>query len=175
MELYLTSENEKKILSSLSKERDIQLMSFCLENMMRINKYFIKILNEVKNRGNTLKFILLYLSPSDYHRFHSPTLFSTNYRRHIPGNLHPVMPSYVKKHPHVFKENERVVLFGEWIKGFFTISFIGATNVGSISILFDKDLNTNDVMVVNKNFKDKNYLRMTELEGIFKNNLVIQK
>lgn len=138
-------------------------------------QYFVKILETIKERGNELKFILLYLSPCDYHRFHSPTLWSTNYRRHIVGKLHPVMPSYVNKHPDVFRVNERVVLYGEWKHGFFSTAFIGALNVGSITLNFDKDLKTNTKMDTVKDHYDKNYLRMTELEGIFRNNLIIKK
>jgi phosphatidylserine decarboxylase len=43
----------------------------------------------------------------------------------------------------VLKSNERVNLFGQWTFGFFGISFVGATNVGSIKIHFDEPLKTN--------------------------------
>lgn len=138
-------------------------------------KYFVKVLEKIKERGNELKFVLLYLSPADYHRYHSSTLCSTNYRRHIPGKMYPVKPSFVEKHPEVFRVNERVVLFGEWINGFFSTTFIGATNVGSIVLHFDKELQTNKKEDRGKQPMDKNYLRMTEMEGIFKNSLIVQK
>jgi phosphatidylserine decarboxylase precursor len=102
-----------------------------------------KIYRGTARRGNKLKFILFYLSPGDYHRYHSAAKFSTNFRRHVPGKLYPVKPSYVANHPNVFKENERVSLCGEWANGFFSTTFIGATNVGSIVLNFDKDLRTN--------------------------------
>jgi phosphatidylserine decarboxylase len=82
-------------------------------------------------------FAVIYLAPQDYHRYHSPAHFTANYRRHIAGYLEPVMPSYLKKHKDVLKENERVNVLGEWAHGFFAISFIGALNVGSIKLLFD--------------------------------------
>jgi phosphatidylserine decarboxylase len=53
------------------------------------------------------------------------------------------MPSYLDKKPEVLKTNERVNLLGEWSKGFFMISFIGALNVGSIHVNFDQDLISN--------------------------------
>lgn len=87
--------------------------------------------------------MVIYLAPSDYHRFHSPAYFSTFYRRHIAGYLDPVKPAYVNKHKDVFKNNERVNLFGEWAQGFFMMSFVGALNVGSIKLNFDKKLKTN--------------------------------
>lgn len=138
-------------------------------------EYFTYISEKIKKRGNELKFILFYLSPGDYHRFHSPAICSTNYRRHIVGNLHTVAPKAVAKYPETFVKNERVALFGEWVHGFFATSFIGATNVGSIVLNFDKDLRTNRVGVKKAEVFDKNYLDTTEFEGVFRSNLVIKK
>lgn len=138
-------------------------------------EYFAEILTKIKERGNDLKFVLLYLSPGDYHRFHSPAICSTHYRRHIAGNLLSVAPSYVLRHPEVFIKNERVSCFGEWMHGFFTTTFIGATNVGSIVLNYDKDLHTNKSGVDHNEIFDKNYLETSEFEGVFKNKLVIKK
>jgi phosphatidylserine decarboxylase len=41
--------------------------------------------------------------------------------------------------------NERVVLLGRWKYGFFSYTSVGATNVGSIVINFDKELRTNSL------------------------------
>ena len=87
--------------------------------------------------------MVIYLAPSDYHRVHSPALFNAEQRRHIPGYLDPVKPSYVNRHKDVFKNNERVNLFGNWTHGFFLTSFVGALNVGSIKLTFDPTLKTN--------------------------------
>ena len=43
----------------------------------------------------------------------------------------------------LFHTNERVVLLGRWQYGFFSMSAVGATNVGSICINFDQELSTN--------------------------------
>ena len=99
-------------------------------------------------KGNKLCFMIIYLAPGDYHRYHSATNFVTNYRRHIVGYLAPVKPSYVEKHKDVFKENERVTLFGDWAKGYFSMTFVGALNVGSMSLHFDPDLFTNSIKTV---------------------------
>ena len=88
----------------------------------------------------------IYLSPGDYHRFHSPAVFNCHYRRHISGYLDPVKPAWVNVHKDTFKDNERVSLFGEWAHGFFAMTYVGATNVGSISLHFDKTLVTNEVI-----------------------------
>jgi phosphatidylserine decarboxylase len=88
-------------------------------------------------------FMVIYLAPGDYHRYHSPAVFTANYRRHIAGYLEPVRPSYLEKHKDVLKDNERVSVLGEWKHGMFAMSFIGALNVGSIRLLFDDELRTN--------------------------------
>ncbi len=92
--------------------------------------------------------MVIYLSPSDYHRFHSPAVFKSFYRRHIAGYLDPVKPAYVNKHKDVFKNNERVNLFGSWFHGFFNISFVGALNVGSVKLHKDPELRTNEAFPV---------------------------
>lgn len=88
-------------------------------------------------------YLVVYLAPGDYHRYHSPAAFTASYRRHIAGYLEPVDPRYLKKHRDVFKSNERVNVLGDWVHGFFAMSFVGATNVGSIKLHFDDNLNTN--------------------------------
>ena len=93
-------------------------------------------------------FCVVYLAPGDYHRYHSPATFTANYRRHIAGYLEPVDPRYLKTHRDVFKSNERVNVFGTWIHGFFAMSFVGATNVGSIKLHFDDTLKSNIVKPV---------------------------
>ena len=53
------------------------------------------LLETVKRRGNQLYYMVIYLSPGDYHRFHSPAIHTARFRRHIAGYLSPVKPSYV--------------------------------------------------------------------------------
>jgi len=104
------------------------------------------LLEDVEQRGNDLHYMVIYLSPGDYHRFHSPAIHTARYRRHIVGYLEPVKPAYVKKHKDVFKQNERVNIFGEWYgsqQNFFFLSYVGALNVGSIKLDFDTEVVTN--------------------------------
>lgn len=101
------------------------------------------MLQKVKERGNQLFYMVIYLSPADYHRFHSPAIHTADYRRHIVGYLSPVKPSHVNKHKDVFKNNERVNIFGRWAQGFYFESAVGATNVGSIKLDFDEEVLTN--------------------------------
>jgi phosphatidylserine decarboxylase len=97
------------------------------------------------------------LSPGDYHRYHSAAISYANFRRHIAGKLSPVKPSYVANHPNVFKENERVSVTGGWANGFYSTTFIGATNVGSIVLNFDDSLKTNSMLLTGNAVSDRAY------------------
>lgn len=88
--------------------------------------------------GNALFFCVIYLAPGDYHRFHSPTNWVAETRRHFSGELYSVSPWMVKQLQDLFVLNERVVLLGRWRHGFFSMVPVGATNVGSIVLNFDK-------------------------------------
>ncbi len=82
--------------------------------------------------------VVIYLAPGDYHGIHSPTNWSIQLRRHFPGNLFPVKPSVANRLQGLFAVNERVALIGKWDHGFFSLTPVGATNVGSIALNFDK-------------------------------------
>lgn len=87
--------------------------------------------------GNGLFFAVVYLAPGDYHRFHSPTSWVVEKRRHFAGELYSVAPYVAKRLHNLFVLNERVALLGRWRYGFFSMVPVGATNVGSIVINFD--------------------------------------
>ncbi|WFD30215.1 phosphatidylserine decarboxylase [Malassezia sp. CBS 17886] len=93
--------------------------------------------------GHQLFFCVVYLAPGDYHRFHSPTNWVVDLRRHFRGELYSVSPYVASRMPNLFLLNERVALLGRWRYGFFGMVPIGATNVGSIRINFDRNLRTN--------------------------------
>lgn len=86
---------------------------------------------------------VIYLAPGDYHRFHSPADFKVTHLRHFPGTLFPISPIVARLIPNLFALNERVVLSGSWEYGFFSMTAVGAYNVGSIAINFESRLRTN--------------------------------
>jgi len=86
---------------------------------------------------------VMYLAPGDYHGFHSPVHWTVNRRRHFPGELLSVHPRVVGLVGKLFELNERVVYLGEWEHGFFSMTAVGATNVGSVKVAIDEDLATN--------------------------------
>ncbi|EAU34287.1 phosphatidylserine decarboxylase proenzyme 1, mitochondrial precursor [Aspergillus terreus NIH2624] len=95
--------------------------------------------------NNALYYVVIYLAPGDYHRFHSPVPWVVESRRHFAGELFSVSP-YLQRHlPGLFTLNERVVLLGRWRWGFFSYTPVGATNVGSIKVNFDAELRTNSL------------------------------
>lgn len=88
--------------------------------------------------GHELFFAVIYLAPGDYHRFHSPTAWVVEKRRHFVGELYSVSPYIAKRLQGLFVLNERVAMLGRWKYGFFSMVPVGATNVGSIVINFDR-------------------------------------
>ncbi|XP_074038700.1 phosphatidylserine decarboxylase isoform X2 [Leptinotarsa decemlineata] len=94
------------------------------------NADFRKSLLRYPHEGNTLYQCVIYLAPGDYHRFHSPTEWKPTHRRHFSGQLLSVNPSIAKWLPGLFTLNERAV-------------YLGATNVGTVKVYFDKTLQTN--------------------------------
>ena len=94
--------------------------------------------------GNQLFFAVIYLAPGDYHRFHSPAPWVVERRRHFVGELFSVSPYMARRLPNLFVLNERVALLGRWKYGFFSMTPVGATNVGSVLLNFDCELRTNE-------------------------------
>jgi len=85
-------------------------------------------------------YINLYLSPSDYHRFHVPIDMEIVKATYIPGGLKPVKPSQLEKEL-VFPKNKRVVLRCKDKKErFFYFVAVGAMIVGKIHFNFDERL-----------------------------------
>ncbi|XP_076844369.1 phosphatidylserine decarboxylase proenzyme, mitochondrial isoform X5 [Brachyhypopomus gauderio] len=120
----------------------------------------------VTKEENELFHCVVYLAPGDYHCFHSPTDWRIAHRRHFPGSLMSVNPGVARWIKELFCHNERVVLSGEWAHGFFSLTAVGATNVGSIRIYFDKELHTNNPRYNKGSFNDLSYVSNNNREGM---------
>ena len=73
----------------------------------------------------------LYLSPTMYHRVHSPVDGRVVSWRYVPGRLFPVNASGVRLVPGLFTRNERVaVLLETEAHGTVAVVLVGAANVG---------------------------------------------
>ena len=85
-------------------------------------------------------FATFYLSPRDYHRFHTPCALRVVAARAIPGSLWPVNRLGVEHVDGLFAENERLCAFFDVAPpggGSLCIVAVGATMVGKIRIGFD--------------------------------------
>lgn len=108
-------------------------------------KNFPQLMNNIYDEKKKFYQITIYLSPGDCHRYYSPSDIHINHRIYLPGFLEPVRPSYLQKHPKALLTNERVTLECEKVNSndSLYITYVGALNVGSISLSFDDFLNTN--------------------------------
>ncbi|TNN48983.1 Phosphatidylserine decarboxylase proenzyme, mitochondrial [Liparis tanakae] len=102
--------------------------------------------------------VVVYLAPGDYHCFHSPADWKVERRRHFPGCLLSVNPGVARLVKELFCLNERVALTGQWQHGFFSLTAVGATNVGSIRVYFDQELQTNAPRYNKGSFHDHSYV-----------------
>lgn len=126
---------------------------------------------ELSKKYEAGSFIILYLAPYNYHRFHAPASGVISYLKHINGASFPVNPSF--KINKVFSINERVVLEINDL----VMVMVGASGVreihisknlneavnigaelgyfglGSTIVLFSKDETFNSLDLINKNFK----------------------
>ncbi|MFA6759826.1 MAG: phosphatidylserine decarboxylase [Sulfuricurvum sp.] len=114
-------------------------------------------------------YINLYLSPSDYHRYHIPIDLKVLKASHIVGKFYPVNLPSLKKRANLFVENERVVLLCESMEGkrFFMV-LVSALNVGVMSVSFDDRIQTNASSMESKSYEYKDlYLKKGDDFGSF--------
>ncbi|KAL6181293.1 hypothetical protein ACLB2K_047948 [Fragaria x ananassa] len=90
-----------------------------------------------------LFYCVIYLKPGDYHRVHAPADWNILARRHFSGRLYPVNERATRTIRNLYVENERVVLEGLWQEGFMALAAVGATNIGSIELSIEPELQTN--------------------------------
>lgn len=78
-------------------------------------------------------------------------------------SVNPGMARWIKE---LFCHNERVVLTGDWKHGFFSLTAVGATNVGSIRIYFDRELHTNSPRYSKGSYNDLSFVTHANKEGV---------
>lgn len=86
-------------------------------------------------------FATFYLSPRDYHRFHTPCPMQIGSAVYVPGTLWPVHRAAVEGIDALFAQNERICAFSN-VPGPLVLVAVGATMVGKVRVSFD-DLSTN--------------------------------
>ncbi len=113
------------------------------------------------NRRTKLCYIVLYLNPGDYHRFHSPAEWTARSRKHFPGTLYPVDKHFVQYKNDLYSVNERLVLEGVWRYGYFSYTAVGAYNVGSMFLNSEPGLSTNQKGRDGKQYTETEYTAET--------------
>ncbi|CAE6450636.1 unnamed protein product [Rhizoctonia solani] len=77
-------------------------------------------------------FIVLYLSPTDYHRIHTPVSGTVVEREHVPGKVYPVNEFGLRHMRRVLSRNERLITYMRHAGAETAIVKVGALNVSSI-------------------------------------------
>ena len=115
------------------------------------------------------QFVNLYLSPKDYHRYHTPDKLKVKSLTHIPGKLYPVNFPLLRNKQNLFIENERVIIECEDMKGHtFVMVLVGALNVGKMVVTFEENINTNSEIREPRHYDYNNVtLEKGELFGWF--------
>lgn len=78
-------------------------------------------------------YAILYLSPKDYHRVHSPLQGRVKAIRYRPGRLWPVFPAATRRIDNLFDLNERLLFQLDTDFGTVIVAMIGAFGVGRMS------------------------------------------
>lgn len=77
-------------------------------------------------------YFVLYLSPTDYHRIHSPISGEIIEKEHIAGKVYPVNDFGLRYMKRVLSRNERLITFIQHEAGEVAVVKVGALNVSSI-------------------------------------------
>lgn len=77
-------------------------------------------------------YFVLYLSPTDYHRIHSPIEGNIIEKEHVPGKVYPVNEFGLRHMRRVLSRNERLITYMQHGKSELAVVKVGAMNVSSI-------------------------------------------
>lgn len=77
-------------------------------------------------------YIVLYLSPTDYHRIHTPVDGTIIEKEHVPGKVYPVNEFGLRQMRRVLSRNERLITYMQHEGGEIAVVKVGAMNVSSI-------------------------------------------
>ncbi|OAG28828.1 phosphatidylserine decarboxylase [Nematocida displodere] len=115
----------------------IKGVKYEIHDLLRISS-----LTEIDIDEDDLYQVVIYLAPSNYHRFHSFCDFTLKQVKHIPSQLFSVGMTPMRYLRGLLSKNERVVFSGESEWGYASLVAVGSTGVGSIATPF-ADITTN--------------------------------
>lgn len=87
-------------------------------------------------------YVVIYLSPRDYHRVHFPISGHVVSWTHIPGKLFPVGSKSVRREPGLFARNERFITVVDSAAGRYAVVMVAAVGVGHITATYDPEVAT---------------------------------
>jgi phosphatidylserine decarboxylase len=102
--------------------------------------------DELASRFDGGSFATFYLSPKDYHRFHTPCAGDVDRLRYVPGALWPVNGAGLHHVDGLFTKNERIIAYlrpAGRPDALVAMVAVAATMVGKIKIAFDDEVTTN--------------------------------
>lgn len=88
---------------------------------------------DIADRYEGGEYAVLYLSPKDYHRVHTPLEGTVAGWRYLPGQLWPVFPAATRKVDGLFGRNERMLFELDTPFGRVAEVMVGAFGVGRMS------------------------------------------
>ncbi len=114
------------------------------------------------------QFVTVYLSPSDYHRVHTPAAGEITAAWSIPGALYSVNPVFVSVFKNLFVTNERLVVSMDTPRGLVVVVMVAAAVVGKAVLSFS-DLATNQGRkTVSRRFEPCVFMEKGEELGVFR-------
>lgn len=118
-------------------------------------------------------YLIVYLSPRDYHRVHAPVNGLVTAWHRVPGQLFSVGGANLRREPGLFARNERLVtlLEGDEV-GPCACVMVAAFGVGNITVTYDADVETqarrfSEGSVRSKRFASPLRVRKGDELGIF--------
>lgn len=127
-ESALISPVDARIMGMGKTEADrivnIKGQDYSIQELLHNNKRFSKYQNGY--------YFILYLSPTDYHRIHTPVTGRIVEKEHVPGKVYPVHERSLLHINRVLSRNERLTTFIEHKYGEVAVVKVGAMNVSSI-------------------------------------------
>lgn len=82
------------------------------------------------------EYVVIYLSPKDYHRVHTPREGEVRRFHYLPGKLWPVFPAATRRIRDLFAHNERLVAWLGTSVGEVALVMVGAFGVGRMRAVF---------------------------------------
>jgi phosphatidylserine decarboxylase len=117
-------------------------------------------------------YLVIYLSPRDYHRVHFPASGKVVAWSHIPGKLFPVGSRSVKRECGLFAKNERFVTVVDSPLGRYAVVMVAAVGVGHVTASYDPEVATHGGGFANGSVRRKTFAPPLAIErgqelGIF--------